>query len=72
MSTFPAKYEGTCRNPLCRRKINVDDMITVENGYVTHEECSEAVEEKERKEAKVEICQRCFLTRPCEHDDGLR
>ena len=57
---FPAKYRGTCSK--CYLEIEEGDLIRYNSeGEIVHHS-------HKRVEPVVEICDRCWLTKPCECD----
>lgn len=58
-NTFAAEYEGWC--PRCMGKIKVSDRVRYVDGDLVHAHHNHV-------EPVYEICDRCWLTKPCECD----
>jgi hypothetical protein len=60
--SFEAKYQGWCAD--CDDRIHVGDVVTYtdDTGTLVHMDC-EGLAEPERK---VEVCDKCWLTKPCD------
>ncbi len=64
MAGFEAKYRGKCG--ACEERIEVGDLVVFVDDVLVHEDCEGAA----LVDAKnLDVCPRCFLVRPCEHDD---
>lgn len=61
---FRARWDSRCGS--CHEHIRVDDFVRYENHVLVHDDCGDVYVAPERP---VTVCPRCFLTRPCEHDD---
>ena len=64
--SFEAKYEGRC--PDCGERIHVGDLVqfSTEN-RVEHVMCDASAGETDLdRDAKREVCQKCWLLKPCE------
>jgi hypothetical protein len=71
MSTFEAKYKGTCSD--CHEPIEVGDQVVYVNDELVHVDCegsalADVLNMRPRKKAAV--CERCFMEKPCGCDDG--
>lgn len=67
--SFEAKYHGTCT--ICHGRISPGDICAYDNDQLIHDACLSASEVATYKivtERPVEICDKCFLTKPCECD----
>lgn len=68
MSTFAARYAGTC--PDCLERVRVGDTVRFNDGNrVVHDVC---VPELSRLDLKPneEVCTVCWLVKPCECEES--
>ena len=72
--SFPAKYPGRCSR--CDDRFDEGEPIErSEDGY-SHADCEARPEDRQvdvtddlERDAKRPVCQRCWMVRPCEHDE---
>ena len=72
--SFEAKYEGRCAD--CGERIHVGDLIRFDAPEIdvealvaryVHVDCDASVSETDLdRDAKREVCQKCWLLKPCE------
>ena len=68
--SFEAKYEGRCAD--CLERIHVGDLVQFsEENRVVHVDCDPSVSETDLdRDAKREVCQKCWLLKPCECEES--
>lgn len=57
--SFEAKYPGWCG--ACGERINKDDWAKYVEDSLVHADCEDA-----QPERKAEVCDTCWLTKPCD------
>lgn len=66
---FTARYESDCQ---AGDDIEKGDAVRYdEDDNLWHSDCLRR-EKSLPPRRDAEVCPKCFLVRPCEHDDGLR
>jgi hypothetical protein len=67
--TFRAQYGGTCES--CWERIKPGQLVRyTSDGQLVHADCADETVDHPVKRPTVEVCQSCWMQRPCPCDDG--
>jgi hypothetical protein len=61
-SSFEAQYRGTCQR--CFLEIEVGELVRYVDDELMH------VSHQQKEQRPEQICDQCYLVRPCEHDEN--